>query len=55
MLEGFVGDVMHSSEMALQAATIMDEVDRNAKAITNMIGELNSLPIKPDYWLSGRH
>ena len=40
MLEGFVGDVMKSSEMALQIATIMDEVERSTKAITGMIGEI---------------
>ncbi|MCS6287536.1 MAG: hypothetical protein H8K10_00985 [Nitrospira sp.] len=40
MLEGFVGDVMKSSEMALQVATIMDEVERSTKAITGMIGEI---------------
>ena len=40
MLEGFVSDVMKSSEMALQVATIMDEVERSTKAITGMIGEI---------------
>ncbi|MBA5872166.1 MAG: hypothetical protein GDA68_19530 [Nitrospira sp. CR2.1] len=40
MLEGFVSDVMKSSEMALNIATIMDEVDRSTKAITGMIGEI---------------
>ncbi|ULA68920.1 MAG: Putative Methyl-accepting chemotaxis protein [Nitrospira sp.] len=40
MLEGFVSDVMKSSEMALQIATIMDEVERSTKAITGMIGEI---------------
>jgi len=40
MLEGFVGDVMKSSEMALNIATIMDEVERSTKAITGMIGEI---------------
>lgn len=40
MLEGFVGDVMKSSEMAVQIATIMDEVERSTKAITGMIGEI---------------
>jgi len=40
MLEGFVGDVMKSSEMALRIATIMDEVERSTKAITGMIGEI---------------
>ena len=40
MLEGFVGDVMKSSEMALQIATIMDEVERSTKAITGMISEI---------------
>ncbi|MDR4472201.1 MAG: hypothetical protein MRJ92_05975 [Nitrospira sp.] len=39
MLEGFVSDVMKSSEMALNIATIMDEVERSTKAITGMIGE----------------
>ena len=34
MLEGFVSDVMKSSEMALNIATIMDEVERSTKAIT---------------------
>ena len=40
MLEGFVNDVMKSSEMALQIATIMDEVERSTKAITGMVGEI---------------
>lgn len=40
MLEGFVGDVVKSSEMAVQIATIMDEVERSTKAITGMIGEI---------------
>ncbi len=40
MLEGFVSDVMKSSEMALNIATIMDEVERSTKAITGMIGEI---------------
>lgn len=40
MLSGFVSDVMKSSEMALQIATVMDEVDRSSKAITNMVGEI---------------
>lgn len=40
MLEGFVSDVMKSSEMALNIATIMDEVARSTKAITGMIGEI---------------
>lgn len=40
MLEGFVGDVMKSSEMAVQVATIMDDVERSTKAITGMIGEI---------------
>ncbi len=40
MLEGFVGDVMQSAEMALQIANIMDEVERSTKAITGMISEI---------------
>lgn len=40
MLEGFVSDVMKSSEMAVNIATIMDEVERSTKAITGMIGEI---------------
>ncbi len=40
MLEGFVSDVMKSSEMALNIATIMDEVERSTKAITGMVGEI---------------
>lgn len=40
VIEGLVSDVMHSSEMALQIAAIMDEVDRSTKAITGMINEI---------------
>lgn len=40
VIEGLVSDVMHSSEMALQIAAIMDEVDRSTKAITGMIDEI---------------
>ena len=42
MLEGFVGDVMKSSEMALQIATIMDEVERSTKADQTRLLALNA-------------
>ncbi|MBX3349248.1 MAG: hypothetical protein KF747_10925 [Nitrospira sp.] len=40
MLEGFTGDVKHSSQMARQIATIMHEVERSTKAIASMIDEI---------------
>ena len=37
---------MKSSEMALNIATIMDEVERSTKAITGMIGEIEFMQIR---------